>query len=94
MALLPGSPAIDAGSAALAVDPNGHPPTTDQRAARECKRNVDIGAFEGQQESTTTTVTASPATSVAGQSVTFTATVTPQTGSAIPARLAPVRGRR
>jgi hypothetical protein len=45
---------------------------------------VDIGAYEAQQAATTTTVTASPATSVSGQSVTFTATVTPQAGSAIP----------
>ena len=85
MALLPGSPAIDAGSVALAVDANGNPLTTDQRGdPRIVDGNVDIGAFEGQEESTTTTVTASPATSVSGQSVTFTATVTPQSGSAIP----------
>jgi hypothetical protein len=45
---------------------------------------VDIGAFEAQQEATTTTVTASPATSVSGQSVTFAATVAPQAGSPIP----------
>jgi Bacterial Ig-like domain (group 3) len=85
MALLPGSPAIGAGSVALAVDANGNPLSTDQRGeARIVDGNVDIGAFEGQQESTTTTAAASPATSVSGQSVTFTATVTPQAGSAIP----------
>jgi hypothetical protein len=59
--------------------------STDQRLApRTVNSTVDIGAFEAQQETTTTTVTASPATSVSGQSVTFTATVTPQAGSAIP----------
>ncbi len=49
MALLPGSPAIDAGSNALAVDANGNPLTTDQRGAgfpRVINGTVDIGAFE------------------------------------------------
>ncbi len=85
MALLPGSPAIGAGSVALAVDANGNPLTTDQRGEpRIVNNNVDIGAFEGQEENTTTTVTASPVPSVSGQSVTFTATVVTQAGSAIP----------
>jgi hypothetical protein len=52
MALLPGSPAIDAGSAALAVDPStGKPLTTDQRGPGFVRLNggtVDIGAFEHQ----------------------------------------------
>ncbi len=49
MALLPGSPAIDAGNAALAVDANGNPLTTDQRGApRDVFGGVDIGAFEVQ----------------------------------------------
>ncbi len=51
MALLPGSPAIDAGSNALAVDANGNPLTTDQRGAgfpRVINGSVDIGAFESQ----------------------------------------------
>jgi hypothetical protein len=51
MALLPGSPAIDAGSNALAVDANGNPLTTDQRGAgfpRVINGTVDIGAFESQ----------------------------------------------
>ena len=51
MALLPGSPAIDAGSNALAVDANGNPLTTDQRGAgfpRVVNGTVDIGAFESQ----------------------------------------------
>ena len=49
MALLPGSPAIDAGSNALAVDANGNPLTTDQRGAgfpRILGHSVDIGAYE------------------------------------------------
>ena len=49
MALLPGSPAIDAGSNALAVDANGNPLTTDQRGAgfpRIVGGTVDIGAYE------------------------------------------------
>ena len=49
MALLPGSPAIDAGSNALAVDANGNPLTTDQRGLpRVVGTSVDIGAFESQ----------------------------------------------
>ena len=51
MALLPGSPAIDAGSDALAVDANSNPLTTDQRGAgfpRIVNGTVDIGAFESQ----------------------------------------------
>ena len=49
MALLPGSPAIDAGSNALAVDASSNPLTTDQRGAgcpRVVNGTVDIGAFE------------------------------------------------
>ena len=51
MALLPGSPAIDAGSDARAVDGNGGPLTTDQRGVgfpRVVDSTVDIGAFESQ----------------------------------------------
>src|SRR5262249_32509248 len=45
MALLPGSPAIDAGDPTLAVDQHGQPLTTDQRGvARDAA--PDIGAFE------------------------------------------------
>jgi CSLREA domain-containing protein len=47
VALLPGSPAIDAGANALAVDASGHPLTTDQRGLpRVGNGTVDIGAFE------------------------------------------------
>ena len=51
IALLAGSPAIHAGSVALAVGPGGSPLTTDQRGTgfpREVDGNVDIGAFEVQ----------------------------------------------
>jgi len=52
IALMPGSPAIDAGSNALAVDPTtGLPLTTDQRGAgfpRIVNGTVDIGAYEVQ----------------------------------------------
>ncbi len=50
IALLPGSPAIDKGSNALAVDPTtGQPLTTDQRGpgfVRIVNGTVDIGAYE------------------------------------------------
>ena len=52
IALLPGSPAIDAGNNALAVDPStGLPLITDQRGVgfpRIVNGTVDIGAFEVQ----------------------------------------------
>ena len=50
MALLPGSPAIDAGSNVLAIDPTtGRPLTTDQRGLpRIYNGRIDIGAFEAQ----------------------------------------------
>jgi hypothetical protein len=49
MALLPGSPAIDAGSNALAVDAGNSPLTTDQRGvARVVNGTADVGAFESR----------------------------------------------
>jgi hypothetical protein len=75
MALLPGSPAIDAGSNALV--PGGV--TTDQRGTgfnRIIDGIVDMGAYEFQQPATTTSVTSSLDPSTVGQTVTFTATVT------------------
>jgi fibronectin-binding autotransporter adhesin len=53
--LLPGSPAIDGGSIALAVDAAGQPLLTDQRGdgfARVVGRSVDIGAFEASPAGT------------------------------------------
>ena len=44
--LLRGSPAIDAGSNALAVDSNGNPLTTDQRGGSRVLGTVEIGALE------------------------------------------------
>ena len=49
IALLPGSPALNAGSVALAVDENGSPLSYDQRGAgypRVINGTVDIGAYE------------------------------------------------
>jgi hypothetical protein len=47
--LLPGSPAIDAGSNTLAVDASGDPLTTDQRGSdRIVNGTVDIGAYESK----------------------------------------------
>jgi CSLREA domain-containing protein len=61
-ALLPGSPAINAGDSALAVDENGAPLKFDQRGpgfARISGFAVDIGAFEFQaSESLVVTTTA------------------------------------
>ena len=48
MALLPGSPAIDAGSNALAIDAIGNPLTDQRGLARIVGTAVDIGAFESQ----------------------------------------------
>jgi hypothetical protein len=76
MAPLSGSPALDAGSNALAAAAGL---TTDQRGfARIFNGTVDIGAFEGQPltvTATTTTLASSANPSVEGQGVTFTATV-------------------
>ena len=69
IALLSDSPAIDAGSNALAVDPQGNPLTTDQRGSgypRIVHGDVDIGAFEFT--GTFVVVTAQPPGSVAAGS--------------------------
>jgi CSLREA domain-containing protein len=53
IALLPGSPALDAGNNVLAVDARGNGLSTDQRGfARIVNGTVDIGAFEVQTTST------------------------------------------
>ena len=54
MALLPGSPAIDAGNPSGCTDGHGHLPTTDQRGMprpdKEDSAGCDIGAFESQTD--------------------------------------------
>ena len=50
MALLPGSPALDAGNDSYALDPTGNPLLTDQRGyERISGAAVDVGAYEVQQ---------------------------------------------
>jgi hypothetical protein len=68
-ALLPGSPAIDAGN-------NGDAPDTDQRGFhRIVGGTVDIGAYEYQPPATLTLLQSDHNPSTAGQPVTFTAQV-------------------
>ncbi len=80
--LLPGSPAINAGSNSLAVDANNQPLSFDQRGVgftRIVGGSVDIGAYEVQavtSNTSTTTVSPSAPSTIYGQPVTFTATVT------------------
>jgi hypothetical protein len=79
---LPGSPAIDAGSNALAVDASGNPLTTDQRGfPRIVNVTVDIGAVEVQGP-TVTALASSANLSWFGRPVTFTATVSPSASGA------------
>jgi hypothetical protein len=70
MALLPGSPAIDAGT-------NSGAPATDQRGFNRPVNGVaDIGAYEYQPPETVTTLVDAPSpSSTVTQPVTFTATV-------------------
>jgi Bacterial Ig-like domain (group 3)/Right handed beta helix region len=79
IALLDGSPAIGAGSIALAVDPtSGLPLTYDQRGPgypRFVNGTVDVGAVE-RFIATTTTLSTSLSSRVSGQSVTFDVAVT------------------
>jgi hypothetical protein len=73
LALLRGSPAIDAGDATLL--PAGV--TTDQRGFnRVVGSKVDIGAYEVQTTDSSVALTAAPSPSVYGHAVTLTATVT------------------
>jgi hypothetical protein len=83
MMLLAGSPALDAGDDAVLSPP--YSLTTDQRgvprkaaAPAAVNEHVDIGALEFQLSGLTTTALASNLnSSPAGQTITFTATVTP-----------------
>jgi hypothetical protein len=69
LALLPGSPATDAGT-------NSGVPATDQRGFRRVVNGVaDIGAYEYQPPATTTTLTSNSNPSDFNQAVTFTAQV-------------------
>jgi CSLREA domain-containing protein len=82
-ALLLGSPAINAGNNALAVDQNNNPLTTDQRGtgfARIITGIVDIGAFELQAAAPTPTPTPAP-------TATPTPTPTPVTPLPTPVQL-------
>src|SRR5262249_45011415 len=76
MALMPGSPAIGAGSnpANLANDQRG------MGFLRSFNGATDIGAFQTQPFPTSVTVTSSNPSALVGQSVTFTATVTANDG--------------
>ncbi len=69
MALLPNSPAINAGSNALAVDASDNPLTIDQRGAgfpRISAGTVDIGAYESGISAFTVNSLNDPATVTAG----------------------------
>ena len=82
IALLAGSPAINAGSNALA---NEYALTTDQRGAgfpRIVDGVVDIGAYERAAPSSTT-LASSPNPSMYGQTITLTATVTAGTAPTV-----------
>ena len=86
--LLPGSPAINSGSVALAVGPNHQPLTTDQRGTgypSTVGSTIDIGALEAQ-DTMTALLPSSLSPSAYGQPVTFTATVSPllQPGNVAP----------
>ncbi|KAB2930331.1 MAG: hypothetical protein F9K25_09365, partial [Candidatus Contendobacter sp.] len=75
MALLAGSPAIDAGECTGG-------PLTDQRGfARPQDGDCDIGAYEFVFTPTTTTLVAAPNPAVFGQTVALTATVSPNTAT-------------
>ncbi len=80
MALLPGSPAIDAADNAICdAEPVNH---LDQRGVtRPQGTQCDIGAYEFMLTPTTTTLVATPSPAVYGQTVTLTATVSPNTAT-------------
>ncbi len=87
IALLPGSPAIDAGSNALAVDPTtGLPLTTDQRGAgfpRIVNGTVDIGAFEVQATNHLAVTAQPPGSVTAGAAFGLTVTAEDTSGNVL-----------
>ena len=67
MPLLPGSPAIGAGSISLTVDAGGNPLTSDQRGeSRTLNGKVDIGAFESQGFTINAVAGSTPQTALIG----------------------------
>jgi len=85
IALVEGSGAIDVIPPASCTDVDGHTLATDQRGiARPQGINCDSGAYEAVRAATTTTLSSLPNPSTYGASVTFTATVAPQSGSGSP----------
>ncbi len=87
IALVTGSPAIDAGSNALAVDPTTQKPlTTDQRGPgflRIVHGTVDIGAFEVQSTSALVVTAQPPATVTAGSGFGLTVEAVDSSGKVI-----------
>jgi hypothetical protein len=85
--LLTGSPAIDAGSNALAVDPTTSQPLAyDQRGPgfpRIVNGTVDIGAFEFDSGGIAVVTTQPPGSVTAGSGFGFTVTVEDKSGNAI-----------
>ncbi len=88
MALLPGSPAVDAGSNSFVTDPPFiGPPFTDQRGQARIAdggsgvATVDIGAFELIPLPTSVGITASDLSPTLGEAVTFTVTVTSESAT-------------
>jgi hypothetical protein len=89
MALLPGSPAIDAGDNALAVDASGNPLQYDQRGpgfARIVNGTVDIGAFEVQTAPVVSIVVTPPSAqgTTAGVSASFSLGSFTESGATAP----------
>ncbi len=84
---MPGSPAIDAGSNALAVDPStGQPLVYDQRGigfVRIADGTVDIGAFEVQPTSHLAVTTQPPASVMAGTGFGLTITAEDASGNTL-----------
>ena len=90
MALLSGSPAIDAGSNNYLFPPPSGGPQTDQRGQPRIvdggsgQAIIDIGAYEFEPVPTTISVSASDPSPTLGEAVTFTVDVTSTTSDATP----------